>query len=88
MKRVKCKSGVTGWQGRLRKNYSSFEEFEHYSEIYGISRRLGYQNAEEAWEDNPLIQGSVNPSDLQKVPIVTPSDPRWKNNVKVKKVKP
>jgi hypothetical protein len=67
MKQVKCKSGLTGWQCRLQKNYFSFEEFEKYSEIYGVAKRLGYESSEEAWEANPIIQGSVNPSDLRVV---------------------
>lgn len=67
MKRVKCKSGLTGYQCRLQKNYSSFEEFEAYSDTYGVSARLGYKTAEQAWKANPIIQGSVNPSDLRVV---------------------
>lgn len=78
--KVKCKSGVTGWRNRLRKNYANFEEFEMYSEIYGISRRLGYKSAKTAWRANPMIEGSVNPDDLRKVPITIPS------SVKVKRV--
>jgi hypothetical protein len=64
MKQVKCKSGLTGWQCRLQKNYTSFEEFKAYSETYGIHQRLGFKSAEEAWDKNPTIQGSTEPSDL------------------------
>lgn len=67
MKRVKCKSGIVGWQSKLQKNYSSFEEFEYYSGIYGIHKRLGFATAEVAWKENPLIRGSVIPSDLEVV---------------------
>lgn len=67
MKQVRCKSGLTGWQGKLQENYSSFEEFEAYSETYGLAARLGYDDAQEAWDANPIIQGSVNPSDFRKV---------------------
>jgi hypothetical protein len=67
MKRVKCKSGIIGWQSRLQKNYSSLEEFEYYSEAYGIHKRLGFTSAEAAWNKNPLIRGSVIPSDLEVV---------------------
>lgn len=67
MKRVKCKSGIEGWQSKLQKNYDSFEEFEYYSEIYGIHSRLGFNSAEEAWDANPMIKGSVIPSDLEVV---------------------
>lgn len=68
MKQVKCKSGLTGWQCRLQKNYdNSFEQFEAYNETYAIATRLGYKNAEEAWKANPIIQGSTEPSDLRVV---------------------
>lgn len=67
MKQVQCKSGFKGWQNRLRKNYDSFEEFEYYSSIYGIHSRLGYKSAQEAWESNPLIRGSIIPSDLEVI---------------------
>jgi len=67
MKQVKCNSGLTGWQCNLRENYNSYSEFKSYSDSYGISERLGYKSAKKAWDENPIIQGSVNPSDLRKV---------------------
>ena len=67
MKQVKCKSGLTGYQCRLQENYSDFEEFEAYSETYAVTKRLGYESAQAAWEANPIIQGSVEPSDLRVV---------------------
>ena len=67
MRKANCKSGIIGWQSRLQKNYDSFEEFEHYSEIYAIHSRLGFNTAEEAWDANPIIKGSVIPSDLEIV---------------------
>jgi hypothetical protein len=65
--RVYCDSGLEGWQGYLRDNYADIEEFEHYSDMFGLAERLGYESAQEAWDDNPLVQGSVNPSDFRKV---------------------
>jgi len=67
MKKVICKSGLAGWKSRLRKNYQNFEEFSYYSEVYGIHKRLGFSSAEEAWEANPIIKGSVIPSDLEVI---------------------
>ena len=67
MRKVKCKSGIVGWQNRLQKNYSSFSEFESYCETYQIHSRLGFKTALEAWETNPIIQGSTIPSDLRVV---------------------
>ena len=73
MKQVKCKSGLTGWQDRLRNVYANFEEFESNSEIYGVATRLGYETdadgmaEEKAWNANPIIQGSVEPSDCRIV---------------------
>lgn len=65
--RIKTKSGVDGWQDKLQNVYSSFEEFEACSDCYGLSTRLGYKTARQAWDDNPTVQGSVNPSDYCKV---------------------
>lgn len=66
--RVKCKSGITGWRNRLRKNYASFNEFATMNEIYGLATRLGYKSAETAWRYNPVVEGSVNPSDFRRAP--------------------
>jgi len=52
-----------GWHDTLHNVYSDFDEFEAYSEMYGLHRRLGYNTPEEAWEDNPHIKGSVKPED-------------------------
>lgn len=67
MKRVKCKSGIEGYQCRLQENYTSLEEFIQYSETFGLHKKLGYETPEKAWNDNPVIQGSVNPSDFIKI---------------------
>lgn len=66
-KRIICKSGIKGWECKLRDNYEDFEEFEAFSNIYGIAERLGFYSSEEAWEVNPLIRGSVIPDDLECV---------------------
>ena len=65
MKRVKCKSGRNGWRAKLRKVYKDFDEFEAYSDIYGLAKRLGFADAQDAWEINPTIEGSTDPSDYR-----------------------
>lgn len=67
MKKVKCDSGVTGWQGRLRKVYTNLDEFRLYDENYRLSKKLGFDTSEAAWKANPVIQGSVNASDFKIV---------------------
>ena len=67
MKRTICKSGQNGWTARLHKVYANFDEFVHYDSLYGIAYRLGYSSVNMAWLKNPLIKGSVIPSDLEKV---------------------
>lgn len=67
MKRVKCKSGLEGWQGRLHDVYSDLEDFETYCAMYQIHVRLGYKTIQGCWDANPVVQGSVNPSDLRRV---------------------
>ena len=64
-KSCKCKSGLTGWCGKLRDQYQSFEEFASYAETYGLDARLGFDSAEAAWESNPVVEGSTNPDDYR-----------------------
>jgi len=67
MRRVKCKSGCIGWQERLQKVYDDFDEWQRYSDCYGLAYKLGYKNASTAWKANPIVQGSSIPSDYRKV---------------------
>jgi hypothetical protein len=70
MTKITCKSGLTGERDYLRNPYdNNFEKFEEYCEIYNLHTRLGFNTPEDAWQANPLIESSVNPSDLR---IVTP----------------
>jgi len=62
---MKIKKGC--WSCRLQKNYASYEEFESYSNTYGLHYRLGYNTALEAWANNPKIMGSTDPKDFKKV---------------------
>lgn len=68
-KTVVCKSGIKGWQCKLQTNYSNLEEFQGYCEIYNLHGRLGYKTPEAAWQKNPVVQGSVIPSDFRKVRV-------------------
>lgn len=65
--RVRCQSGLSGWRTRLRNNYQSLEDFTGYDGHYALATRLGYASAASAWRANPVIEGSVNPSDFRKV---------------------
>lgn len=55
------------WEAKLRDNYSSFEEWQSYSQTYGLTARLGFYDEQEAWDKNPTIQGSTNPADFKVV---------------------
>lgn len=57
------------WQNFLQKNYISQDEWQYYSDLYNLAERLGYATADEAWEDNPFIQGSTNPADFGKADL-------------------
>ena len=67
MKRVRCKSGLEGWRERLQRVYADFEEFSSYNELYSIAQRVGFRSAKRCWQANPLIEGSIEPSDLRRV---------------------
>jgi len=66
-KRVTTQSGLEGYECRLQENYDDFADFEAHDNIYNLAKRLGYNSAQEAWDDNPLIQGSTDPTDFRKV---------------------
>jgi len=67
-KKTKKSIKKTGmWKDKLQNVYDSFEEFKKYDDTYGLTGRLGYDSPEEAWEDNPLIQGSTDPADFKVV---------------------
>ena len=68
MKQVRCLSGLKGYEEPLRTPYASFKEFQAYNRIYGLARRLGYKSAKSAWDENPTVQGSVEPSDFRIAP--------------------
>lgn len=67
MKQVRCRSGIKGWQAKLRDVYSNFSEFADYCFIYNNHVRLGFATPDEAWAANPVVQGSVLPSDYRRV---------------------
>ncbi len=64
---VICKSGLRGWRCRLQENYTNEAQFEAYAELYGLHTRLGYKTTRGAWLANPIVEGSVKPSDFRKV---------------------
>jgi len=67
-KTVICQSGLTGWQDHLQNLYDNFEEFKHYSSVHGLLKRLNFATEQEAWDANPLVEGSVEPSDYRCSP--------------------
>lgn len=55
------------WQTKLQNNYDSYDEWKAYAMNYGLHSRLGYKTPRDAWNDNPMIQGSTRPEDFKKV---------------------
>jgi len=62
-----CQSGLTGWRQRVQGLFDAFETFEACCESYNNHARLGYKTPRECWDANPVIEGSVIPSDYRKV---------------------
>lgn len=65
-----CDSGLKGWRDFLCNTYSDFESFLSYNATHGVGRLTGLDDPDEddlleLWERNPLIQGSVEPSDFR-----------------------
>ena len=67
MKRVKCQSGITGWQDKLQNVYPNEKVWRAYAGMYGLHKRLGFRSMRAAWVANPTVQGSVIPSDYRRV---------------------
>lgn len=65
--RVRCQSGLMGWRSRLRVNYVDFAEWNSCSNLYDLAGRLGFADTAKAWRANPVIEGSVDPSDFRRV---------------------
>lgn len=53
------------WKSHIQDVYTDFEEFEDYNKIYGLAKRLGFKSTKEAWDKNPMIQGSTDPKDYK-----------------------
>ncbi len=70
------------WKAKLQSNYKDLAEFKAYAEIYGLHTRLGYNTPEEAWEANPLTQGSTNPIDYKNL---TKINKRQREKIKMKR---
>lgn len=66
-RRVRCQSGLMGERSRLQSRYRNAEEWHTFSAMYGLAARLGFSSEYAAWESNPVIESSVNPSDLRVV---------------------
>ena len=69
MKKVRCQSGIMGYECHLQESYDNYQQFKHFSQKYNLHNRLGFRSIIIAWETNPVIQGSVIPSDFKVVSI-------------------
>lgn len=65
---IKAKSGIPGWRCCLQENYGDISHWMAYASTFGLASRLGFKSAVEAWENNPIIEGSVNPADFRIAP--------------------
>lgn len=59
------KSGLEGSVYHLQDNYFDFDEFESFNNLYGITKKLGFKTAQEAWGANPLVIITVDPNDFE-----------------------
>jgi len=69
------------WKDNLQDVYVDFEEFKSYSEVYNLHQRLGYDTPEDAWMDNPLVEGSVDPADYKKISSMIPEQYKLKSEI-------
>ncbi len=45
------------WYGLLQEEFVSFESFKAHCRVLHVHVRLGYDTAEKAWADNPMLTG-------------------------------
>ena len=64
---VVCDSGEIGMQQRFKSIYDDYQDFLVFDKMFNIAKRLGYDNPKKLWDDNPIVQGSTNPSDFKIV---------------------
>jgi hypothetical protein len=75
---VASKLAKVDWKARLQDNYDGdFEQFQAYDDIYAIAKRLGFPDAESAWQANPEIGGSTDPNDLQVIDPELDDPDQW-----------
>jgi hypothetical protein len=63
---------MKSWVSRLQDQYpgaTGFVAFQGYCIQYNLHVRLGFNTPENAWDKNPLIGGSSNPSDFGLVKL-------------------
>ena len=83
MKRIRCKSGLMGWVAKLQKTYNNdFAEFKNYCSLYNIHGRLGFRSMKNAWETNPTICGSTEPTDISVIYFHAVLNNRGKQRIK------
>jgi len=52
---VELGDGRIGWEGSLREMFLSLDEFRLNDKGNVVSRRLGHETSEAAWDANPLV---------------------------------
>jgi methyl-accepting chemotaxis protein len=63
--------------GRIRENFASVKDFSAYNHVYGLTQRLNYKTVEEAWEANPYVQWSQDPTQFK---IIENAEPNVSSN--------
>ena len=64
---VECPSGQHGWEGFLQEHWLTVEDFLLNDAAFGVTKRLGFKDAQEAWNANPLVLRSPDISDLKRI---------------------
>ena len=64
-KQIICSSGEVGTRERIKNIYDDYQEFLIFNKRYNIAERLGYASVRQLWVDNPIVEGSSNPSDFK-----------------------
>jgi hypothetical protein len=64
--RIRTFTGIMGWRGKLQVVYRTLNEWKFYARTYKLHRKLR-GSMQGLWNENPVIEGSVNPLDFRRV---------------------
>jgi hypothetical protein len=61
------RSGKPACRKRLQALYDNWVAWKFHAEMHQLHKKLGYATVKEAWDDNPIVESSQDPSDFCRI---------------------